>query len=426
MLPTMLRSQRFLPLFVTQFMGAFNDNVYKNALVILITYRLAEQNGSDARMLVTAAAAIFMLPYLLFSASAGQLADKYDRARIARIVKLWELCIVALAAVGFAIQSANFLLLVLFFLGTHSTFFGPVKYALLPQHLEQDELVLGIALINAGSFLAILLGTISGGLLVLMPGGEKLVTTLMLAVALVGYVASRSIPAAPGAMPALKLDWNMPRQTWRMVAMQRQNRMVMRCILGISWFWLLGSAYLSQFPTLAKEVLNADETVVTFFLTLFSLGIGAGSLLCSRLLRGQISWQTVPWGALGLSVFTIDLSFSTQAVVQAGGELVSLAGFLALPGAWRVVADLVLVPVSAGLYIVPLYALMQHHCAPAFRARAVATNNIVNALFMVLSGVFIMGMLAAQFTIPQVFLTLGVINVGVVWFAWRVPPSSQT
>lgn len=418
-LPAIMKSRRFLPLFLTQFLGAFNDNLFKNALVILITYRLAEKAGANAQMLVTAAAAIFMLPYMLFSATAGQLADKYSRPKLARATKLWELFIVSVAAVGFYIEGMYFLLFVLFCLGVQATIFGPIKYALLPQQLHEDELVLGNACINAGTFLAILLGTILGGLLILHEEGNHLIAVGMIGVALLGYVASRFIPAAAPAEPALKLDFNLLRVSMNMIAHDRANPRVFRCILGISWFWLLGATYLSQFPTLAKDVLSADETVVTFFLTLFSVGIAAGSLLCSLILRGAISHKTVRWGALGLSLFTIDLYFATSGMAGQG-QLSGFTEFLAREGALRVIFDLVMVPVSAGLYIVPLYAIMQHDSTPERRARTIATNNLVNAFFMVLSGLLVMAMLAAKLTIPQVFLTLGLLNLAVVVYINRL------
>lgn len=419
-LPPILKTRRFLPLFVTQFLGAFNDNLFKNALVIIITYRLAEKTGANAQMLVTLAALLFMLPYLLFSATAGQLADKLDRSLLARATKLWEIFIVSVAAVGFYTEAMYFLLFVLFCLGAQATFFGPVKYALLPQHLRDNELVAGNAYINAGSFLAILLGTIAGGLIILLPAGNHLIALAMCSVAVLGYAASRYIPPSPAAMPQLEVNWNMAAETWNMVRRDRAQPRVFRCILGISWFWLMGATYLSQFPTLAKFVLHADETVVTFFLTLFSVGIAAGSFLCNRILKGSISNRTVKWGAAGLSLFTLDLYFATHGLGAQEGGLMHVSTFLAREGMWRVVLDLLMVPVSAGLYIVPLYAIMQHESDPAFRARTIATNNVVNALFMVLSGVITMAMLAAHFTVPQVFLALGVLNIPVALYILRL------
>lgn len=419
-LPPLLRSRRFLPLFITQFLGAFNDNLFKNALVILIAYRLAEENGANAQIMVTLAAALFMLPYLLFSATAGQLADKYDRARLARITKIWELVLVSIAAAGFYLSNMVFLLIVLFCLGVQATFFGPIKFSLLPQHLHDNELVAGNAYINAGSFLAILLGTISGGLLILGPHGNHLIAASMVATAILGYLASRYIPPATPAMPNLKIRWNIAAVTWAMVAHDRKNTRVFRCILGISWFWLVGATFLSQFPTLAKDVLGADETVVTLFLTMFSIGIGIGSFLCNLLLKGQIKSTYVPYAALALSAFTIDVFFASAHAVKGQGVLFSAWDFLSYVQNWRITLDLLLVSVSAGMYIVPLYAIMQHESAPESRARTIASNNIVNALFMVGAGLATMAMLAAHFTVPQVFLTIGVINAAVALYIMKL------
>lgn len=418
--PPLLTARRFLPLFITQFMGAFNDNLFKNALVILIAYRLAAESGADAQIMVTLAAALFMLPYLLFSATAGQCADKYDRSRLARLVKLWEIVIVSIAAAGFYIGSMAFLLVVLFCLGIQATFFGPVKYALLPQHLREGELVAGNAFINAGTFLAILLGTIAGGLMILREEGRHLLAVSMVAVAAVGYAASRFIPPAPPAQADLKIRWNLPAVTWRMVQHDRANPPVFRCILGISWFWLVGATFLSQFPTFARGVLQADETVVTLFLTMFSVGIAIGSFLCSLLLQGRIRSTYVPFAALGLSAFTLDLYFASgAAVAHHGGGLMPVSVFLAHAAHWRITLDLLMISVCAGLYIVPLYAIMQHDSAPESRARTIATNNIINALFMVAAGLGTMAMLAAHFTIPDVFLTLSLLNMGVAGYMAR-------
>lgn len=410
-----LGSRRFLPVFLTQFMGAFNDNLFKNALVILITYRLAALEGVNGQLMVTAAAVIFMTPYLLFSSISGQLADKYNRATLARIIKTAEIIIVILAAIGFFMQATYFLLGILFLLGVQSTFFGPIKYALLPQHLEDNELVTANAYINAGSFIAILIGTLCGGLIILLDNGNTIITIAMLAIAAAGYTASRYIPSAQGADPELSIDWNVMRRSWMMIQKEYKNTRVYTSIMLVSWFWLIGATYLSQFPTLAKDILYADETVVTFFLTLFSVGIAIGAFLCSAIVRGAVSAKTVLWGAVGLSVFTIDLFFATRSFAGNPNQLMNVVQFMQQPGALRVACDLLMVPISAGLFIIPLYAIMQHATEEHARARTVATNNIVNAVFMVLSGVLIMGMLAIKLTIPQVFLTLGIANLYVVY-----------
>ena len=414
LIPPLLRTRRFLPLFITQFLGAFNDNVFKNALVMLIAYKWAQQSGGNAQIMVTLAAALFIAPYLLFSATAGQLADKYDRAMLARWIKIAEIILMIIAAAGFYMHSIYFLLFVLFCMGVQATFFGPIKYALLPQHLHEDELIAGNAWIEAGTFLAILIGTISGGLLIMQEAGSHLISAAIILVALGGYIASRYIPPAGSPMPMLKINWNLVQETWNIIQNDRRNPRVYRCILGISWFWLIGATFLSQFPTYAKDVIHADETVVTLFLTVFSVGVGIGSFLCNALLKGQVKATHVPAAAAGITVFTIDLFFASQVTVHGSATaLIDVWNFLRYGASWRIICDLLGISVCAGLYIVPLYAIMQHDSDPACRARTIASNNVINALFMVASAVGTVLMLKASFSIPQVFLTMGILN-GVV------------
>ena len=284
-----LKSRRFLPLFVTQFLGAFNDNLYKNAVVVLILFRLAGDAAGDGEVLVAIAGGLFILPFFLFSATAGQLADKYDKARMIRAVKAAEIVIMGLAAAGFVWGRIDFLLAVLFLMGAQSTFFGPLKYGILPQHLEAKELVGGNALIEAATFLAILIGTIAGGLLILTDGGTAIVSAGVVAVALAGWAASLTIPAAPASAPGLKVNWNLVSETGGILRHAAARRDIFLSILGISWFWLVGATFILLFPPYAKEVLGGDETVVTLFLTVFSVGIGIGSIGCDRLLKDRKS-----------------------------------------------------------------------------------------------------------------------------------------
>jgi acyl-[acyl-carrier-protein]-phospholipid O-acyltransferase/long-chain-fatty-acid--[acyl-carrier-protein] ligase len=419
-IPDILKSRRFLPLFVTQFLGAFNDNVFKNALVMLITYKAASEAGGNAQVLVTLAAGLFILPYLLFSATAGQLADKYDRAAIARIVKLVEIVLMAVAAAGFYTNSVYLLLGVLFCMGVHSTFFGPIKYALLPQHLHENELLAGNAYVEAGTFLAILIGTISGGLLIMHPEGAHLITFAIMVIAVLGYVSSRYIPRADAPSPQLRINWNFIQETWRIIQHDRKNPRVWRCIMGISWFWLVGATFLSQFPTYAKDVLHADETVVTMFLVAFSLGIGAGSLLCNALLKGKVSSAYAPWAALGITLFTVDLFFASSAVVKASEGIMNVGMFLAHAANWRILFDLCGVAICGGVFVVPLYAIIQHDSEPQSRARTIASNNVINALFMVAAAIGTVAMLDASFTVPEVFLAMAILNVPVVFYTMRI------
>ena len=415
---SLFATRRFLPLFITQLLGAFNDNVFKNAIVMLITYKLASETPGNAQMLVTMAGALFILPYFLFSATAGQMADKYDRALMARATKLAEIFVMIVASIGFVMNNAYFLLFVLFCLGIQATFFGPIKYALLPQHLRENELIAGNAYIEAGMFLAILLGTIAGGLLILYPNGVFLISTAIMLCAIGGYASSRHIPEAPAPQPDLVLDWNIARQTWRVVAHDRKNVNVFRSILAISWFWTVGAIYLAQFPAYAKDVLHADATVVTLFLAAFSVGIGIGSLLCNVILRGVISARFIPLGGIGMSLFGIDLYFASD-LVHGSANLIGAWDFLKLAGGLRIFADLLGFSISAGVYIVPLYAIMQHESDAAYRARTIATNNILNALFMVISSVGAVALLGAHVSIPQIFLLMSVLNLAVAGWIKR-------
>lgn len=409
----LLTTRRFAPLFVTQFLGALNDNLLKNALVMLITFKLAASTGGNAQMLVTIAAGLFILPFFLFSATAGQLADKYDRARITRLVKITEIVIMLVATAGFYTEHVNLLMVALFAMGTHSTFFGPIKYALLPQHLKDDELMAGNALIEAGTFLAILIGTIIGGVVILQENGTHLLSAMLLGVAVVGYFSSRSIPKAPAPAPHLKVSYNIFKETLHIVHFAKANKRVFRSILGISWFWFVGATYLSQFPNFVKDVLHSDAAVVTLLLTLFSVGIGIGSFLCNMLLKGTISSKFVPFAALGMAIFGIDLSLASMAVdfAQADGSLLTLTQFIDHQGSLRILIDLALIATCAGMYIVPLYAIMQHDSDADVRARIIAANNVYNALFMVASALITLGLLSIHMSITHVFLITAALNI---------------
>ena len=419
----LLKNRRFLPLFVTQFLGAFNDNAFKNALLILITYGAVDKAGLDARIMVPLAAGIFILPFFLFSATAGQLADRLEKAGLIRIIKFCEILLMALAALGFFIGSVPLLLTVLFLMGSQSTFFGPLKYAILPDHLHRSELIGGNAFIEAGTFLAILLGTILGGLLILTDQGVLFISVTLVGLATAGWAGSLLIPRAGPAAPDLKINPNFLTETWVIMRYAAGRRDVFLSILGISWFWLMGATFLAQFPTYAKDILGADEQVVTLFLTTFSLGIGIGSLLCNRALKGEINAKYVPLAAIGMTVFSVDLYLASgQGVGAAGGELLGAAAFLASAANWRIVFDLLMISLCGGFYSVPLYTILQTRSDPSHRSRTIAANNIMSALFMVVSALATALMLALDFTVTQVFLAVAIANAGVAAYICKLLP----
>jgi len=419
----LLSSRRFLPLFFTQFLDAFNDNVFKNALVILITYTTAENAGLNPQIMVTLAAGIYILPFFLFSAPAGQLADKWDKARLIQYVKFAELVLLGGAAIGFYLDSVLLLIILLFLMGIQSTFFGPLKYSILPDQLHQDELISGNALIGAGTFIAILIGTIMGGLFILGENGGIIISSLTIGAALAGWLSSLFIPPVHPAAADTIVNWRLLEETRSIIHQARQNRTVYHAILGVSWFWLFGATFLSQFPTFAKDVIGGDEQVVTLFLTIFSIGIGIGALLCDKLLKGEVAATYVPLGILGMTVFTIDLYFaSTSLVPAAGGALIGARSFIESFAHWRILLDLLAISISGGLYIVPLNAIIQSHAEPSHRSRAIAANNIMNALFMVVSSVAISVMLALDFTVPEVFLTTALLNGLIAIYVVRLLP----
>lgn len=417
----LLGSRRFLPLFITQFLGAFNDNVFKNSLIILLTFSSAYQSGADSTVLVNAAAGIFILPFFLFSATAGQLADKYDKAILMRWIKLAEIGIMLCASAGFMLHQVNLLMLALFFMGMHSTFYGPAKYSILPQHLEKNELVGGNALIESGTFLAILLGTLLGGIVTKSANSETAVSISILLIAILGYFSSRAVPPAPSLDPNIKINWNPITETWQTMRFASTNKTLFNSILGISWFWFLGAAYLTQLPHFTKNILFSDETVVTLLLTTFSVGIAVGSLLCERLSGHKVELGLVPLGSIGLSWFSLDLFISPFPAFS--GTFLSVGEFLKSGIAYRVIADLMLLGVFGGLYIVPLYALVQERSDPSSRSRIIAANNIFNALFMVASAALAIVLFKfAKLTIPQFFLVLCIMNIVVAIYVYTLVP----
>jgi acyl-[acyl-carrier-protein]-phospholipid O-acyltransferase/long-chain-fatty-acid--[acyl-carrier-protein] ligase len=419
----LLTTRRFAPLFVTQFLGAFNDNLLKSALAIFVTFRLAESSGTTASTLVMVAGGLFIAPFFLFSGASGTLADRMDKAAIARWVKTAEIGIMALGAWGLAQQSVPVLLTALFCLGTHSTVFGPIKYALLPQHLHDDELVAGNALIEAGTFLAILLGTILGGSIVLFDSGALVVGAVGVGAALLGLATSRLIPPAP---PAPGGDLPKPRLVHDTLAVLRHTTArseLFLPILALSWFWLFGATVVSGLPVLAKDVLFADEQVVTLMLALFAVGVGVGSVLAERLLHGEVSARFVPGAAVAMAFFAFDL-YRASAGRTAGPTLAGLVTFVQMPGSLRVLGDLVGMAMAGGLFAVPLYAVLQHESEPSHRARVIASNNIINALAMSVGAVVAALLLGRGLTMGELFAVCGIATIPVAFLAaWfvRVP-----
>ncbi len=416
----LLRQRRFAPFFWTQFLGAANDNLFKFAFTVLVTYHL-QVTWLPATMAGLVIGALFVLPFLLFSATSGQLADKYDKTRLIRLVKWLEIAIMLAAAAGFVLQNTQLLLTCVFMMGLHSTLFGPVKYAYMPQHLSERELTGGNGMVEMGTFVAILLGQVAGGLLIGLPEvGASLVAIGCVAVAVLGRITAQFVPATPATDPDLRINWNPFSETVRNLKLAHENIVVYRSLLGISWMWFFGAVFLATFPAFAKEVLHGNEQVASLLLVVFSVGIGIGSLLCEVLSRRHVEIGLVPLGAIGMSVFAIDLYFASRALPPA--ESLGVAAFLAQPAHWRVLADLALLSLFAGLYSVPMYALIQLRCQSTHRARIIAANNILNALFMIVSSVAAGAMLATGFTISQIFLAVGLANAVVAAYIFLLVP----
>ena len=417
---SLLKTRRFLPFFLTQFAGAFNDNLYKNSLLLLVTYTAGGIAGLSSDIVVNLAAGLFILPFFLFSALAGQMADKFEKSVIIRWIKVAEIIIMATAAASLIYHWYLMLLFLLFCMGIHSTFFGPVKYAILPQALDDHELVGGNALVEMGTFVAILVGTLTAGFLMEMGNGH-LAAIAVLTTAIVGYLFSRGIPKAGATEPDLKLNFNPWSETWRVVGIAREKHSVFLSVLAISWFWFLGAGYLTQFPNFAHHTLHADESVVTLLLATFTVGIGVGSMLCERLSGHRVELGIVPIGSIGISLFGIDLFLavpsSMPAAVLDWHQVLGSITYL------RILVDLLGIGLFGGFFIVPLYAFIQHETAPGKRARIIAANNILNALFMVASalvGVLVLGVFKGS--IPEFFLILALMNIAIAVFVYQQVP----
>ncbi len=416
----LLKTKRFTPLFITQFLGAFNDNLYKNALIILLTFQSAQWSELKPELLANLAAGIFILPFFLFSATAGQLADKYDKAWLARLTKILEIIIMLVAVAGFVWHSFNLLLVALFLLGLQSTLFGPIKYAILPQHLTNSELLGGNGVIEAGTFIAILLGTIGGSLLAGNLENQLWLGLVAVLIAICGYLSSRHIPSAPAINNTIKLDLNFIRQTNQCIKFAKQERSVFLSILGISWFWLYGSVLLTQLPFFSKNILGGSESASTLLLAVFTLGIGLGSALCERMSNQQVEIGLVPFGSIGLTLFGLDIFLAAPA--STSESALSLALVLQQPLTWRICFDLFMLGIFGGFYIVPLYALVQLRSKAQERARIIAANNVLNALFMVIGAIAAAILLKLGLTIPQLFMLAALCNALVAIYIYSLVP----
>ncbi|QWT19314.1 MFS transporter [Bacillus sp. NP157] len=417
---SLLGKRRFAPFFWTQALGAFNDNAFRNAMVMLVAFQMALPD-SEVSLYTNLAPALFILPYFLFSATAGQVAEKFEKTRIIRYVKLFEIAAMVIAAIGFHTHHISLLLVVLFLMGVHSTVFGPIKYSILPQALERSELVGGNALVETGTQLAMLVGMIVGNSLMLIAGYGTLAASLTtIGIAATGYLVSRAIPAAPATAPDLRFNWNPLSETWRVLKLTHEDRAVFNAVLGISWFWFFGTVMIAQLPNYTRHVLGGDGSVNTLVLTLFSLGTGIGSLLCEKMSRKRVEIGLVPMGAFGLTVFAIDLYFARPEV--AAGASLSWTAFLGVHGAWRAALDLTLIGAFAGFYVVPLFAFVQSRAPRERLSRIIAGNNIVNALLICIASGFGIGLTAMGLDTPTIFLITGVVNIAVAVYIFTLVP----
>jgi 1-acyl-sn-glycerol-3-phosphate acyltransferase len=418
---SLLAKRRFAPFFWTQALGAFNDNAFRNAMVMLVAFQMALPDA-QVSLYTNLAPALFILPYFLFSATAGQIAEKFEKTRLIRYVKLFEIAAMVVAAIGFFTHHVSLLLVVLFLMGMHSTMFGPIKYSILPQALERGELVGGNALVETGTQLAMLIGMIVGNSLMLIAGYGTLAASLTtIAIAVTGYLVSRSIPAAPATAPDLKFNWNPLSETWRVLKLTHEDRAIYNAVLGISWFWFFGTVMIAQLPNYTRHVLGGDGSVNTLALTLFSIGTGVGSLLCEKLSGKRVEIGLVPMGAFGLTVFAVDLFFAHPAAAVSGVSRDWMA-FLAAPGAWRVVLDLTMIGAFAGFYVVPLFAFVQSRAPRERLSRIIAGNNIVNALLICAASAFGIGLTLLGLSVPTIFLITGLINIAVAVYIFTLVP----
>lgn len=426
----LLSTRRFLPMFITQFFGALNDNVYKQALLLVITYGWINQQAADVSTLNNLAALLFILPYFIFSATAGQIADKFERSQLIRGIKVLEIVIMLIGSAGFLLGNLWLLLLALFMMGTHSTFFGPIKYAILPEILKPNELMSGNALFQSGTSIAILIGMILGGAVISVSQGNLIwISLTVVIIAVLGYLSSRFILKQQVSSPDLKIDWNFFRTSFQTLKYAKSLPLIFMILLGNSWYWFYGATYLTQIPQLTQQNLHASENVVSLLLTFFSVGIGVGSLLCRRIGGSEVNIKMVPIGAIGLTIFAFYLALSLAFVPERTGAMMNVADMFN-HGAiyYHVMLAVTLLGISGGFYIVPLYAMMQAYSPRSHRARVVAANNILNAVFMVSSAVFSIIILSVlKIDIKILFSITAVLSAGfTLWLLYRLKPMLKT
>jgi MFS family permease len=414
----LLRKRRFLPLFVTQFLGAFNDNLFKTAMVLLVTYYVFSDPTREASFNAIAGG-LFILPFFLFSALAGQLADATDKARIIRMVKTAEIVIMVFGAAGLLLHNIPLMLLALFAMGIHSSFFGPIKYAILPQHLENDEVLGGTGLVEAGTYAAILGGTMAGGLLAAEP---HVAAIAVLVIAGIGRVSGQYVPPAPpepGA-PPLNIDWHIIRSSITLVSATLHIPRLFLAIVAISFFWAMGAVLAAQFPPLVKNVFDANEEVATLFLAIFSIGVMVGSVAINRLLAGRVSAKFAPAAALAMGLFVLHLYWTVKSWPNTEGALHGLTSWIALPGSWWVLFDLFGVAVAGGMFVVPLYAFLTTTVHKSETARTVAANNIVNSGAMVVATLLLAGLVQMGVSVAETLLMVAIASVIAAWIGWRL------
>ncbi len=426
----LLKTRRFLPLFITQFFGAFNDNAFKNAFLIWFTYDASIKQGLNAQMMVALAAGIFILPFFLFSATAGQVADKYEKSKLTQIIKLIEIGLMVLCAMCFYLKNISGLLVMLFAMGAQSTFFGPIKYSLLPEHLKDNELIGGNGLIEIGTFLSILLGTIFGGLIIRTEYGVEFLSFFLIIFSAIGWFSSRAIPTSPVGDANLKIGWNIASETCKIISLAREQHSVWLSIIGISWFWFVGATFLTQLPIYTKEIIGGNEHIVTLFLTIFSIGIGIGSVWCNRLLNGEINGKLVPFASLGITItISLFVAFSylynweilhyLEGAPHYKNTMLGLLAFFNVGiSSWLILASLLSFSIISGIYIVPLYAIVQHRSNEHYLARIIAANNILNSLFMVGASFLAFLLFFLKLSVIDILMFVGILNI-LVFFIIR-------